>query len=121
MLCKGNNVRYSFWAIFFSLFSFLCVAQGYDYPYNSFSDRDPLKPLISETGQILIRDRKEVGDFLLQGILHSSEGSQAIMNGEIFNEGDVVEGYKIKKIEGATVVLEKDDKEYVLKWEGYDE
>lgn len=93
-------------------------AQEYSYPYDSFKDRDPLKPLVSEHGDLLIRERKEMGEFLLQGIIYAPPNSKVIINNEMFSEGDSVSGYTIKKIEPYRVVFDKEGEESILKWEG---
>ena len=103
--------------IIFNLFIFLAAAEDYDYPYRNVVERDPLRSLVNEDGKILIREDREVGDLFLQGIIDSPEGSVVIINNEMFHEGDVFEKYKIKKIKGKGVIIEKGGKEYFLKWE----
>jgi len=92
--------------------------QSYKYPYSSFKERDPFKPLVNENGQILIKERRHLGDFLLQGIIYSPGGSQVVINNEVYKEGDNVEGYKIKRIDAYRVIFEKNGEEFILKWEG---
>jgi len=111
-------MRYFLVIGFVWLFSFSCLAQGFEYPYNSKKDRDPMNPLINERGQILILEKKESSDFLLQGIMYSEDGSKAVINNEIYSEGEVVDGHIIKKIGEYKVLLEKEGKEFILKWEG---
>jgi len=94
-------------------------AQEFKYPYNPLTERDPLRPLIDEEGNILIKEKKEGSSFVLQGIIYSPQGSVAIINNELLHEGDALMGqFKVKKIESNGVVLEKEGKEYFLKWEG---
>lgn len=100
------------------LFSINVFGQEYEYPYSSFKEHDPLKPLVNERGEILIKDKKEMGDFLLQGIISSSDGSQAVINNDVFKEGDIFEGYTIKKIDAYKVIFEKEGEEFILNWEG---
>ena len=93
-------------------------AKGYKYPYSPFKERDPFKPLVDSRGKILIRKNKGISDLVLQGIMYSSKGSEAVINNKVFEEGDTVEGYKIKKIDAYKVVFERNGKEFVLKWGG---
>ena len=78
-----------------------------------------MRPLIDKEGNILIKEKKEGSSFVLQGIIYSPQGSVAIINNELLHEGDTLMGqFKVKKIESKGVVLEKEGKEYFLKWEG---
>jgi hypothetical protein len=97
---------------------FILDAQEFKYPYSSLKDRDPMRPLVNERGEVLIKEKKELGDSLLQGIIYSQEGSVAIINNEMYKESGIFQGYKIKKIEKNTVILERDGREFTLKWEG---
>lgn len=94
-----------------------CFAQEYQYPYTSFSERDPLRPLVNDSGRLLIRETGQFGGFALQGIMYSSQGGSAVINNEICVEGDTLAGYTIKKIEEYQVILEKGEEEFILKWE----
>jgi len=97
---------------------FSASAKNYKYPYSSFKDRDPFRPLINERGKILIRVKRKLGNFLLQGILYAPGGSKVIINNEIFKQGDVVAGYKIREIDAYKVTLEKGKRKFILKWGG---
>lgn len=100
------------------LFSFSCLAYAFEYPYNSKRDRDPMDSLVNEMGKILIKEKGDFTGLSLQGILYSKNGSEVVINGEIYKQGDLIEGHSIKKIEEYKVLLEKDGKEFILKWEG---
>ena len=100
------------------MFAEIGFALEFQYPYKAFVDRDPLNSLINNRGEITIKRPTEMGDLLLQGILYAEEGNTAIINNELLKEGDILEGYTIKKIESRRVIFEKDGKEYILKWEG---
>ena len=93
----------------------------YEYPYGPES-RDPMIALINEHGQILLREEEKdrgITSFHLQGIIYSPEGSsQAIINDDIFYEGDSIGGCKIETIDEVRVVLKKGEEEFILKWEG---
>ncbi|MCM8774146.1 MAG: general secretion pathway protein GspB [Candidatus Omnitrophica bacterium] len=110
-------MRVLFLSFLFVMLGSLCRGEQYQYPYNNLKDRDPLVPLVSESGHILIQEKKEIGNFILQGIIYSPQNSKAIINNEILSEGDVLGEYRIVKIEPKRVVLEKEDKEYILNWE----
>ena len=102
-----------------NIFVFSLRAEEFKYPYNALTERDPLRPLISERGKILIRDKNDmdISDLFLQGVIYSPRGSMAIINDEMFVEGDMYGVYKIKRIEAKGVFLEKKGKEFYLKWE----
>ncbi|UCC95316.1 MAG: general secretion pathway protein GspB [Candidatus Omnitrophota bacterium] len=99
-------------------FCFLCVhAEEFEYPYGILTHRDPLNPLVNSRGEVLLKAKKESPDLFLQGIIYSEKGSAAVINNELFHEGDLFEGYSIEKIERRRVILKKDDKEVILKLE----
>ncbi len=80
-------------------------------------NRDPLFPLINKKGEILIKEGKQIKDLSLQGVIYSKNSRAVVINGKIVKEGEVVEGFKIKKIESKRVFLEKDKEVFILKWE----
>jgi hypothetical protein len=51
----------------------------------------------------------------LSGIMYSPTNPQAIMNGEVLSEGEMVRGFKIQKILPNKVKLIYEDKEYELR------
>ena len=104
--------------VLFSGVSCVSMAEHFTYPYESFKERDPFRPLINDLGEILIKEKKDMGDFILQGILYDPGGSRVIINNEVYKEGDVVEEYTIKTIERFKVIFEKEGVEFILKWEG---
>ena len=100
------------------VFIFSVRAEDIEYPYSPFTDRDPLYPLVNERGEVLVREKREVGDIIIQGIIYSEQDSSVIINNEIFRQGDIYEAYTIKKIEPDGIIFEKDGNEYSLRWEG---
>ncbi|RKY38454.1 MAG: hypothetical protein DRP76_04455 [Candidatus Omnitrophota bacterium] len=101
--------------LIFAFFSFILgKTEGFDYPYRSFYNRDPLKPLVNKEGRIVITDKRR--GFLLQGIIYT-DSYQAVINNNLYRENDVIQGYRIKKIEKDKVVLEKGGEKFILKWE----
>lgn len=110
------------WRVFLGCLGILFPLSGYShdyvYPYRMLKDRDPFASLVSERGDILVRDKREMGEFLLQGIIYTPPESKVIINNEMFSEGDSVSEYTIKKIEPYRVIFDKDGEESILKWEG---
>ena len=51
----------------------------------------------------------------LSDIMYSTNYPQAIINGEMFSEGETIQGYKIKKILPDRVILTRGNKDYVLR------
>lgn len=103
----------------FAIFNllFFILGYSYDYPYSQDSSRDPLSPLISSQGEVLIREDQAVSDLVLQGILYAEEKSSVIINSEVYNKGDLVQGYIIKDIAINQVILEKNNESFTLQWE----
>jgi type II secretory pathway component PulC len=111
-------MRYFFSLIFLLSCVSICLAQeGYQYPYSALKERDPFRPLISDNGDILIREKREQGNFLIQGIIYSGQESTVVINNEIYTAGDIIDGYTIKKIEPYEVIFDKDGIESVVQWE----
>ncbi len=119
---RVEKIKYSLWIFTVTCFLTVCVLSfaenNYRYPYDSFKNRDPLRPLINSQGKLLINERRGVGNFILQGIIYYKDKSVAVINNQMFHEGDIVNGYKIKKIDPYKIILQKGKEEFVLKWEG---
>jgi hypothetical protein len=96
---------------------FTVVEGEFKYPYRALTDRDPMYPLVNERGEILIKEKKVVGDLIIQGIIYSPPESVVVINNEMYQEGDDFEEYKIKKIEPNGIIFQKNSEEYFLKWE----
>lgn len=80
--------------------------------------RDPFIPLVTKTGKILIaKDETAVSNLILKGIIYSQDKSLAIINDDVFSEGDQIGGYIILEIEEKKVILIKDEEEVVLELE----
>jgi hypothetical protein len=80
-------------------------------------DRDPFMPLITKTGQILVRKAIGPKGFIVKGIIYSKEGSVAIIGDEVFKENDIIGEYKIVQIGKKKVILKKDKEILILKLE----
>ncbi len=53
--------------------------------------------------------------FMLSGIMYIESGPKAIINGSVVQEGDVISGATVKKIDRVDVVLSYEDLEILLK------
>lgn len=96
------------------------VSKNNKYPFNS-GQRDPFSPLISQTGQLLIKKTIGPAGLVLKGIIYSKEGSIAIIGDEVFKENDIISDYRVMKITKKKVLLRKDKEVIVLKLEGNNE
>lgn len=110
----NNKERVAFLLSLFGIAFYNLYAQNYKYPYDEYS-RDPLDPLVSSNGQILIPKEGAISDFLLQGVIFSEEGSRAVINNEILRVGDIIKDYHIFSIGEKKVILKKGGKEFILK------
>jgi hypothetical protein len=89
---------------------------AYKYPFTA-NDRDPLSPLISKSGQILIPRKVGAKNLSLKGIIYSEGKSVVVINDEILREKDIIGDYTVFKIEEKRVILKSKDKEIILKLE----
>lgn len=80
-------------------------------------ERDPFDPLVSKTGQVLVRRTTNPASLVLKGIIYSKDGSIAIIGDELFKENDIINNYRIMKIGRKKVILKKDKKIIILKLE----
>ncbi len=117
MWCYRRNV------ILFSiiLFGFLIFIRGssgqeHKYPFDS-SNRDPLDPLISKSGLVLIPQELDFAGLSLKGIIYSQKEAVAIINDEVVKEGDSIGEYTVLKIEEKKVILRKGNEGFTLKLE----
>ena len=109
--------------IFFSIIiiGFLAFARGgtgqeVKYPFGP-SDRDPLAPLVSKSGLVLIPREMDFTGLSLKGIIYSKEGAVAIINDEVVREGGSIGDYTVFKIEEKSVILKKGNEGFTLKLE----
>lgn len=98
------------------IFSRKGSGEGQKYPFGP-SDRDPLSPLISKSGLILIPRELDFTGLSLKGIIYSEEEAVAIINDEVLKEGDSIGEYTVIKIEEKNVVLKKGNEGFTLKLE----
>ncbi len=99
-----------------------------DKPENSLS-LSGLSPIQSEKDQISSppsfssqgvpgeekKPQRRQPDFVVNGIVISSEGNIALINDQIIKTGDTIEGAKVERIEDSSVVLSDGDREIILK------
>ena len=98
------------------MFSWKGSGQMHKYPFSP-SDRDPLDPLVSKSGLILIPQELDFTGLSLKGIIYSEKGAIAIINDEVLKEGDSIGEYTVIKIEEKSVVLKKGNEGFTLKLE----
>ena len=66
--------------------------------YDVVLKRDPLRPLVNESGNVIFSAGLHDG-LLVQGIIYSSELKTALVDDRFYGEGDSVGPYKILRIE----------------------
>lgn len=92
------------------------VSKNNKYPFTS-GQRDPFSPLITETGQLLVKRIIGPAGLVLKGIIYSEDGSVAIIGDEVFKESDIINDYRIMKINRKKVILKKGKEIIILKLE----
>ena len=107
-------------ALYFLGLQLTGICENNNYPFTS-EQRDPFSPLITKTGQLLVRKTIGPAGLVLKGIIYSKNGSVAIIGDEVFKENDIINNYKIMKIGKKKVLLEKGTDVIILKLEGNNE
>jgi hypothetical protein len=106
--------------IFFFFVSLSCAragaAENLSYPFTN-KDRDPLSPLVSKNGQLLLSQELDETGLHLQGIIYAQGNSVAIINGEVVKEKGVIGNYTVVTIEQKKIILKKGNEEFTLKLE----
>ena len=97
-------------AAFLLALPFLSFSQ--ECAYDPKGKRDPFLSLVTPDGRLLRLEGESSAEQLkIEGIIYNEGGaSEAIINDNIVKEGDIVDGYRIIKIEENKVVFEKDGK-----------
>ncbi|MDD4954603.1 MAG: hypothetical protein PHP17_00990 [Candidatus Omnitrophica bacterium] len=103
-------------AFYFFISQFEAVSQNGKYTFSN-EQRDPFSPLITESGQLLIKKVTGPAGFVLKGIIYSGDGSVAIIGDEVFKENDIINDYKVMKITRKKVLLKKGKTVIMLKLE----
>ncbi|MFA6281135.1 MAG: hypothetical protein WCY05_01370 [Candidatus Omnitrophota bacterium] len=102
---------------FFSVL-FLCSSAPRESKYRfTEADRDPLLPLVTKSGQLLVKRVIGPKGFIVKGIIYSKDGSVVIIGDEVFKENDIIGNYRIVKIGKKKVLLKKDKEILILKLE----
>ncbi len=98
--------------ILFYLLIFLFF-QNFTYADNS--ERDPFLPLVSPEGKLInISYKISFSEIKLEAIIYSKDKPLAIINGNLYKEGEKIGEYKIVKINEDKVVLKKGKEEFNL-------
>ncbi len=101
----------------FSLVFFCALMPKTDKYRFTDDDRDPFAPLVTKSGQILVKKTIGPKGFIVKGIIYSKTGSVAIIGDEVFKENDTIGDYKIVKIGKKKVILKKNKEILILKLE----
>lgn len=98
---------------------FLCSSAPREdkYRFTEAADRDPLLPLVTKSGQLLVKKTIGPKGFIVKGIIYSKDGSVAIIGDEVFKENDIIGNYRIAKIGKKKIILRKDKEILILKLE----
>lgn len=107
---KILNFGLSFWIL---IFGFWIYSFSEDtFVYDAKKRRDPFIPLVTADGRIIkLESESDKEEVRLEGIIYESQGlSYAVLNGTVAKIGDVIEGYKVVKIEPSKVILSKSGK-----------
>lgn len=102
--------------LYFLNLQFEAVSQNGKYTFSN-EQRDPFSPLITESGQLLVKKVTGPAGFVLKGIIYSDEGSVAIIGDEVFKENDIINDYRIRKITRKKVLLNNGKNVIMLKLE----
>lgn len=113
---KDKKIVFLFIFCFSVCVPFFVLAQEVKYNFSKI-DRDPFIPLVSKSGVILIVRKIDIDGLSIKGIVYSKDSSVAIINDEVVEKGDKIGEYFVSKIEEKRVILEKDNKEFILKLE----
>jgi len=91
---------------------------GYLKPYERVNIKKKFRTDPTEEPAIKIKmdkESKNLDNLDLKGILYNPDEKKAFINGELYKEGDIVEGYMIYKIFSDKVILKKDNFQVELK------
>lgn len=77
----------------------------------AYAASDPTKPLF---GQAVVSPAKIKSRLVLQSIIKSNNHHKVVINGKLLNQGDVISGYRVKKITTGKVLLVSDEKRLEL-------
>ncbi len=99
-------------AVLILLLSDFSLVFAEEFRYDSHGKRDPF---LSPGSQIFEGSQLSHGDLRLEGIIVDQKGkSYAIVNSEIVSEGQMFEGFLLKKITSSEVIFEKDKENFKI-------
>ena len=86
------------------------------FSYDSQGKRDPFIPLVGKGIRILMpEDPKSIKNVILEGIIFDpSGGSLAIVNSEIVQEGQLIQGFILSQIKKKAIILKKDEENFTI-------
>ena len=100
------------WILFLGLI--FSVADADDLRYDKGQRRDPFQPLIGPHAYRMGREMTKDA-FPIVGIVYDpKKGSYAIVGGEIYREGQNLDGAKLIKILGDRLILQQESKEVIV-------
>lgn len=89
------------------------IGRAEEIRYDTGSRRDPFFPLVDADG--VIRKGISASGLLVEGIIFDPiEGSMALINGELYKEGDHVGGANVIRIFHDRVIFSQDDEEKTI-------
>lgn len=106
------------WAVGALLQLLLCLtgvptALSEEIHYESANRRDPFGPLVGEDG--VLRKGIVTSGLMVEGIIYDPrQGSMALINGELYKEGDHVGGANVFRIYHDRVILVQKDEQKIL-------
>ena len=115
-------------AVFMTFFVFIMVvlplSANENFKYDPKNNRDPFRPLVDRSGNILPEVRPIAANVQLnlEGIVWSSKAdSYAIVGGMVVRKGDMLGDYRVKTIQKTSVILERGNEESVINLRSEDE
>lgn len=94
----------------FSFCTIFSIAMAEEIRYDSDGRRDPFAPALSRTGS-----GSESNGFLIEGIVFDPRGgSYALINGQIYREGESLDGSQLVKIMPDRLILLQNSEEVVM-------
>ncbi len=105
-------------ALLVAVVMFCFPGRGMAFEYDSQETRDPFVPLVGLKDEMsqggIDGGTLSPGNVILQGIITSSEGNIAIINGEFLKAGDSLDHMTVQSVGKDVVVIEIDKQEYEL-------
>ena len=77
-------------------------------------EKDPFASIVDLQEEAAVRQKLDLSNVVLKGIIYSSSKSVAIINEELVMAGDTWAGYKVERIDKDSVTLSDGEKSYQL-------